>query len=207
MKQITDSNYTTIAAYDKEFKTYILKTPQTYQKHHSAMLRWIDAALLDLPGKSVLEIGSATPRDANYMRSKGFTVQTSDASESFVHYLQENNEDALLLNVLSDPLPPAFDLIFANAVVPHFTPNETIGFLSKTYTSLPKGGRVAFSIKAGEGEKWINEKFERKRFIHYWEVDNIRNILDDQGFTTIFFESDAAGDFPNHHWINIVAQK
>jgi hypothetical protein len=200
-------NQATIEAYDDEAETYILKTPPIHQSYHAHMLNWIDAALTGLPGRDVLEIGSATPRDATYIRKKGFNVQTSDASIKFVQHLKANKEQAILLNILTDSVPKGYDLIFANAVAPHFTYKDMVTFLTKVTQSMTSGQRVAFNVKRGIGENWINEKFQTKRFIHYWEPEDIKKLLEAYPVKLIFFESDITGDLPNHRWINIVIQK
>ncbi len=202
-----EPNQATIKAYNHEASTYIAKTPHDYQTYHRPMLNWIDTALSELRGKKVLEIGSATPRDASYMRSKGYTVQTSDASEGFVASLRSQGEPAILLNALTDTLPEGYDLIFANAVAPHFTPSDLNKFLEKSLTALPSGGRLAFNLKIGSGDDWINEKLTEKRFIHYWQPEDIHKALTDLACSVIFFDANASGDFPNHHWANIVIEK
>lgn len=202
-----EPNQATIAAYDSEIETYIKKTPSSYRSYHQSMLNWIDAALDNVQGDEVLEVGSATPRDARYIRSKGFIVQTSDASIQFVHSLRHNGEKAILFNALTDQVPGKYDLIIANAVAPHFTRENLIHFLDKMSASLTTGGRLAFNLKRGDGEAWINEKLLKKRFVQYWHPDDIRVLLENYSFKTIFFDTNAAGDSPNHHWINIVLEK
>jgi SAM-dependent methyltransferase len=202
-----EPNKATIEAYNHEASTYITKTPHHYQAHHKPMLNWIDAALAQLGGKAVLEIGSATPRDATYIRHKGYVVQTSDASEKFVDSLKSQGESAILLNALTDTIPTGYDLIFANAVAPHFTPSNLISFLKKSLLALAPGGRLAFNLKIGSGDAWINEKLAEKRFIHYWQPEEVKEILASTGCKIIFFDANASGDFPNHHWINIVIEK
>lgn len=202
-----EPNQATIEAYNHEASTYITKTPHDYQPYHQPMLNWIDTALTDLRGNDILEIGSATPRDANYIRSKGYSVQTSDASEKFVGSLKASGEPALLLNALTDTIPEGYDLIFANAVAPHFTPSNLIRFLRKTLSALPSEGRLAFNLKIGSGDDWINEKLTAKRFIHYWMPEDVKRTLVGFDCKVIFFDANASGDFPNHHWINIVIEK
>lgn len=205
---MNEQNKITIDAYNEEVQAYILQTPSDYQEYHRPMLNWIEAALLDLPLNSrVLEIGSATPRDATFMRSKGYHVQTSDGTAAFVDNLRAKGEDAIKLNVLTDPIPGNYSLIFANAVAPHFTLENMQTFIKKTEESLDTGGRLAFNIKQGLGDQWIDEKFDHKRFIKYWQPEDIRNLLLDHKFKIIFFDSSAPGDLPTHHWCNIVVEK
>jgi hypothetical protein len=202
-----EANRTTIDAYEKEAENYIRNTPDNYQPHHKPMLVWIDAAVKGLKGNNVLEIGSATSRDAKYMRNKGFVVQTSDATKKFVNYLRQGGDNALQLNILTDPIPKGYDLIFANAVAPHFTPKDLAIFLDKTYKAIPLGGRVAFNLKIGKSESWIHEKFAAKRFIHHWEPTDVEALLTNYNFKIIFFDINPVGDLPTHHWINIVVEK
>lgn len=205
---MTSPNDKTIGVYDKEASAYISKTPPTHQHYHKSMLTWIDMALAHLSGDKVLEVGSATLRDATYIRSKGFIVTTSDASTEFVRLLREQGEKPLLLNVLSDPIPTGYNLIFANAVAPHFTASDLSRFLKKAHGTLPPHGRIAFNLKAGTGEEWVNEKLTARRFIHYWQPDDVKHFLLTQNmFKIIFFETNAKGDLPTHHWINIVVEK
>lgn len=202
-----EPNQATIEAYNDEAKTYIDKTPHDYQPHHQSMLNWINTALEGLTSRTVLEVGSATPRDARYMRNKGFVVQTSDASKQFVKSLQDSGENAILFNVLTDPVPGKYDLVIANAVAPHFTKSDLERFLNKINASLSSGGRLAFNLKGGDGEAWVNEKLLKKRFIQYWHPEDVKALLANYDFKIIFFETNAAGDLPNHHWINIVVEK
>lgn len=205
---MSESNQHTIEAYNKEADIYLFKTPSVYQPYHKRMLDWIEASLKDLNQDTiVLEIGSGTPRDANYIRGRGFKVQTSDASKKFVEQLRAADDNAILFNALNDPVPGKYGLIFANAVAPHFTRDDMDTFITKMYSSLDPGERLAFNLKIGYGEGWINEKLTAKRFTHYWQPDEIKQLLAGYGFKLIFFDSDANGDLPSHHWINIVVQK
>jgi len=201
-------NQTTIDAYNQQVQAYIDKTPRAHQESHKPMLRWIDAALNAIPSNGrILEVGSATPRDANYIRSKGYEVQCSDAPEEFVIRLKQQGEDAIQLNILTDEIQGHYDMIFANAVAPHFTVDDVNLFLDKIHTHLPKDGLLVFNVKQGDSEEWVNEKFDSKRYIHYWMPKDIKEVTVAHGFKILFIETDVVGDLPNHRWTNIVAQK
>lgn len=202
-----DPNQITIDAYNNEAEKYINKTPHEHQDYHRPMLNWINAALDGLKGTKVLEIGSATLRDASYIRKRGFDVQMSDASQKLVDFLKEKGETPLLLNILKDPLPKGFDLIFANAVAPHFTPADLTRFLNKITQSATPKSRLAFNLKTGTGDAWINEKFDNKRYVHYWQPVELEKLLSNYDLNVIFFDTNVIGDRPNHRWINIVVEK
>lgn len=201
-------NQVTLEVYTKYVLTYIQNTPQTYLPYQKAMLSWIDATLEHTPksGK-ILEIGSATPRDATYMRSKGYFVQCSDASVGFISHLKTQGENALKLNILTDPVNTNYNLIFANGVIPHFSRQEFEYILKRFFQSLHPGTVFSFNTKEGEGEAWVNEKAIYKRYICYWQPEELLHLLEKVGFTITYFKTNAPGDLPNHKWIHVIAKK
>jgi len=202
----TTPNELTIAAYDRNVQSYLDHTSQAY-KPHSHLQAWIDAALSRLaPQSSVLEVGSATPRDARYIRSHGFTVQCSDATPHFVEYLKAQGEPAFILNLLTDPLPPGYDMIFANAVIQHFTREDLPAIFQKIHTALGDRALFAFSTKTGSGETWVTEKFEDERYICFWQPDELEALTRQTGFEIVYAET-ALGDCSDYDWRMIVAQK
>lgn len=204
----SNENEITIEAYNNRVRDYLTNTPAAYQSHHAPLLRWIDHALLQIPaGGRIFEIGSANAREALYMRTKGYEVVCSDASQGFVEHLKKRGEPALLLNVLTDEIPKGYDLFFVNAVFPHFTEQDFIHSVKKIHTALEKGGILAFSVKQGQGDVWITEKFEQRRFIHHWDAEVLLKTLENLGFELIFMEDNIPGDLPTHTWINITVRK
>ncbi len=68
-------NDLTLDAYDTHVDAYLKTTPHTLNSPHEPLVRWIDEALREIkPTGTILEIGSATSRDAEYIRNKGFTI-------------------------------------------------------------------------------------------------------------------------------------
>lgn len=203
-----EPNDLTIEVYNKEATTYLKNTPKLYPSSYSSMLAWIDKALDNTkPNGTVLELGSASPRDANYMRGKGFNVQCSDAAQSFVQHLEQCGEQPLLLNIIKERAPKKYDLIFANAVFPHFTSKDTEKALHNIYESLNKDGVLAFNTKQGTGEEWLTEKTSSERFVHYWQSPDIYKKVKSAGFDIIAIDDGYLGDPPTHTWTRIIAQK
>ena len=204
-----DPNKLTIQAYNNQANTYIESTPDQYNGSRQSLRHWIDEILAWVrPNGSVLEIGSATPRDARYMRSKGFNVQCSDATPNFVAHLKEMGEKPLQLDVTEDPIAnEAYDLIFANAVFPHLTYEATVRALANINQGLKSEGILAFNVKQGDGDEWINEKFNEKRYIHYWQPYEIYDAVKASGFDVITIDDGIEGERPTHIWTRIIAQK
>lgn len=204
---LSSSNRKTVEAYDRHATEYIQHTYQDIGMYAPEMREWIDAALLSIkPEGAIFEIGSATLRDAAYIRQQGFNVVCSDAAHKFVSLMQEQGEKALLFNVLEDKFPATYNMIFANGVLSHFTPQEISVVLANIYDHLEEDGVFAFSIKYGTGEEWITEKFNDGRFTHYWKLEEIFDLLQESGFS-IVFENNNRGSFPSHRWLNIVCRK
>ncbi|MBX9924174.1 MAG: methyltransferase domain-containing protein [Rhabdochlamydiaceae bacterium] len=182
------SNQTTIAAYELSIQEYIAKTTPEYCAGFNA---WIDASLSLLPlDAHILEIGSAFGRDAQYIESKGFSVERTDATKGFVSLLQEKGYYARLFNVLTEDFSAVYDLVFANRVFLHFTPFELESVLNKIKASLTDKGILAFSLKKGEGEEWSEEKLGNPRYYCYWSRDKIQSLLELSGFEVISIAED-----------------
>lgn len=172
------------------------------------MLEWIRLSLSFIkPGGKVLEIGSATPRDSRFIRQMGYFVQSSDAAPNFVKYMRSQGEPAILLNILERPPKNKYDLVFANAVFPHFTDTEIEIVLKNIHKCLNENGVISFNVKQGTGDTWVSEKNISKRFINFQSTNNIRRIVTRSGFRVLSLEDGFAGDLPSHTWIRVIAQK
>lgn len=206
--QFTNSNDITLQSYNNEAMGYIEHTPASYQKHHAPLLHWIGVNLsLISKSERILEIGSGFGREATYIYSKGYDITCSDGTPAFVQYLKTKKWDALTLNILKDEIPEGFSMIFANAVMPHFTPAQFEIILAKVLKALPDGGLFAFSVKQGQGEEWITEKFAAKRFIHYWDPSLLKQYIRSANCKIVFWEEGIHGDLPSHTWINLTIKK
>jgi len=115
--------------------------------------------------------------------------------------------DAKLFNILKDNTPQGYKMIFANAVVPHFTPKQFELVLDKIWKALPVDGVFAFSVKQGVGDEWITEKFKAKRFIHYWNPKDLERCIEKFDYKIVFWEEGVPGDLPSHTWLNLTLQK
>ncbi len=175
------TNSATLQSYEARVQEYIDGTSQTVA---GAVKDWIDAALVGFSPKArIVELGSAFGRDAAYIVSKGFEVECIDAVAGFVSQLQAKGFNARHYNALTDDLGDEYDLIFANAVLLHFNKTELASVLKKLLHSLKRGGRLAFSLKRGQGEAWSVAKIGAPRFFCYWEQAELEPHLGGAGFT------------------------
>jgi SAM-dependent methyltransferase len=176
------SNEETLKSYEARVQAYVEGTAAAVA---GAAKDWMDALLADLPiDARVFELGAAFGRDAEYIRSKGFRIACADAVPGFVAILRAKGFSAHVFNVLTDPLDETFDLIFANAVLLHFTADEFAAALAKLRGALAPGGRLAFSLKKGRGEEWSEAKLGAPRFFRYWLAEDLPPFLRAAGFVS-----------------------
>lgn len=200
---VNASNITTLQSYEDHVQEYIDGTPQTVD---GVVKEWIDAAIEGLPADArILEFGSAFGRDAAYLQSLGYTVQCTDATEGFVELLQQKGFPARKLNAITDEIDGPYDLIFANAVLLHFTRGETAAVLNKVFHALDDGGRFAFTLKQGEGERWTEDKLHAPRYFCFWTEEQMSQLLGDCGYSEIHVACDRKT--ASATWLHIIARK
>lgn len=200
---MSETNSKTIESYNGHVQEYIDGTPQEVS---GVVKEWLDKSLTGLPlDAHILEFGSAFGRDAVYLQDKGYTVECTDATPSFVELLQQKGFNARQLNAITDDLPQGLDLVLANAVLLHFTREETAQVLRKVHTSLSDGGRFAFTLKEGDGDTWSDAKLGVPRFFCYWTEEQISQYLADAGFNNVDVTGDA--ETKNATWLQVIASK
>jgi predicted TPR repeat methyltransferase len=176
-------NQVTISSYETHVSEYIRGTGDKISVEHR---EWIDSLLKPLHSESrILELGSAYGRDALYIHNRGYRIECTDGTPGFVSYLNDNGIKAKLLNLLSDPIEGPYDLIYANAVLLHFTKDEMKFILHKICAALSQTGCFAFSMKDGIGEEWSEAKLGAPRYFCYWENQELIERLEESGFYNI----------------------
>lgn len=198
-------NQETIQVYNEHFEEYIDATPKEVV---GDVKEWIDKSLALLPqGASVLELGSGFGRDADYIESKGFSVARTEASESFVEFMRQHGHEARLMNAITDEYGGPYDMVFADAVLLHFTPEETQQVLKKAHATLKPNGVLSIRVKEGEGAEWDNGALGgTPRFYYYWRQDELRELLERSGFAIHAFDV-GHSKFNKFSWLQVVAKK
>lgn len=110
----------------------------------------------------ILEIGSASGRDARYFAAKGFKVVCTDIIPEALQKLSEEGFETAGFDFRNEPKPEwtgKFDGFFANTVLLHAPPDVFGNALRNVAVVLKENGVVAFSLKTGEGEEIMLEKW------------------------------------------------
>ena len=171
-------NDLTIKTYNENFDTYETKTPSMAS---GELKEWIDAFLGYLPQKaSIIELGSATGRDARYIAREGYNVTCTDIIPRALEKLSQEGFDTSLYDFRDEPREEwlhRFDGYFANAVLLH-APQDVF---EKALANIPKfikpGGIAAFSLKTGTGEEITGRKMEAPRYFNYHSEEEVRALL------------------------------
>lgn len=201
---MADENEKTLKAYNENAKQYVQSMNTAVE---GPTKQWLDDSLLNISSDAkILEIGTASDRDAQYIESLGYTVQRSDGSLAFVKRLQDHGKNALLLNVLSDELPSHYDIIFANAVLLHFTPKQSREAVIKIYNALHPKGIFSFTVIKGKGEVWSDERIGAPRYFYYWQQHDLTQLLHYAGFEFVHMQ-ESQDMYMTKRWLYVIAQK
>ena len=197
------NNDLTLASYEAKVQAYIEGTPPVDEE----LTSWTDQALSNIPkdGK-ILELGSGFGRDAEYIQQKGYRIECTDAVESFVTLLQEKGFGARMLNALKDDMGSGYDMVFADAVLLHFTPEETTLVLDKIHTALKDDGIFALRMKKGNGPAWTEEKLGAPRYFYYWQPEELKKLMTSHGFEWLSLSENYTGH-NKASWMVIIAKK
>jgi predicted TPR repeat methyltransferase len=195
---VEDSNQITLDSYNSHIQEYVNRTKQQLDGDLKA---WIDKALkLAYKDDPILELGSGFGRDADYIENQGYKIQRTDAAQAFVDLMQRQGHEAKLLNAITDDFGGPFGMVFANAVLLHFKPDETALVLKKAHATLISEGILAFSVQKGNGERWSNPKLNAPRYFYDWESDKLQKAVTEAGFVVTEVETST-----NSKWLHVIA--
>ncbi|HMO02400.1 MAG TPA: class I SAM-dependent methyltransferase [Oligoflexia bacterium] len=168
----------TIESYQNNFDKYVARTPA---EPSGDFKNWLDSFLSELPQKSrILEIGSATGRDARYFRAHGHETLCTDIMPQALQQLSEDGFETAVFDIRDQPHPEwlgQFDGFFANGVLQHLPPKLLKNTLANSTKVLKEGGIIAFSLKNGIGEEVSMAKLKAPRYYYYYQETEIKELL------------------------------
>lgn len=189
---MSEENIRTLETYNQATDAYIGGTVSVTDGMQKL---WIDRIFEGVPKSArVLEIGSATGRDAQYITSLGYKVDLSDASDGFVQHLRKAGHPAKYLNIVEKPPNGQYDMILAIAVFVHFTRADIELAMLNLAGALAPDGRLVFSVIPGQGEKWTTAKMGKERYFNYWSEGDIVEIVEAAGLTLVSRQTADYGD-------------
>ncbi|MET9311052.1 methyltransferase domain-containing protein [Kribbella sp. NPDC003505] len=114
-----------------------------------ALLRLVEAIP---PGGLVLEVGSGTGRDADFVEACGASVRRTDATRAFRNLQLARGKQVELLDMISDDLGGPYDGILALCVFVHVDRKSTSAVLRRIAAALRPAGAFLVSVRQGSGE-------------------------------------------------------
>jgi SAM-dependent methyltransferase len=198
-----NDNFRTLQSYQDKTQEYVEGTPPI----DDTIKDWLNESLVLIPkdGK-ILEVGSGFGRDAEYIRNKGFDIECSDAVPNFVELLQNKGFKTRTLDLLNDELAGGYDMVLADAVLLHFTREESESVTRKIHAALRPDGIFALRMKQGDGPVWTEEKLGEPRYFYYWQPEDLKQMLEDCGFEWL----NMTESFTGHNkasWMHIILKK
>lgn len=195
-------NELTIKTYKEGFQKYEDRTPT---EASGEFKEWMDNFASHLPENgSILELGSATGRDARYFASKGYKVTCTDIIPEALNKLSEEGFETSEFDFRNEPKEEwinKFDGFFANAVLLHAPQDVFEKAVANISKVLKKNGVAGFSLKTGEGEEITEEKMDAPRYFNYHNEEEIRNLL-----STLPFEIVSISHADNDKWLHIIVK-
>lgn len=200
---MTDPVDETVKTYQQHFNTYVGRIPVIPE---GEMKKWIDTFASYIPkGGTILELGSASGRDARYLSLKDFTCVCTDIIPEALQKLSQEGFETAEYDFRNQPKPEwlgQFDAVFANAVLLHAPQSVFEQALKNIATILNTNGVVAFSLQSGEGEKIESVRIGAPRYFRYHTEKDIRDILNKLPFEVISITSSE-----DDKWICVIASK
>ena len=144
------SNRRTIQSYTESAREYDGQVSASPPRYIAGALRRM---MKHVPaGGLVLEVGSGTGRDADFIESLGGKVRRTDATQAFLDLQAERGKYGERLNLLTDTLGGPYDAILAICVLIHVERAATDRVLRKIRRALRPGGAFLTAVWAGKGQ-------------------------------------------------------
>jgi 2-polyprenyl-3-methyl-5-hydroxy-6-metoxy-1,4-benzoquinol methylase len=144
------NTHRTVQSYEEFARQYDTLVDAKRPPHIEDALRRLVQCLP--PGGCVLEIGSGTGRDADFVESLGAVVRRTDATQAFLDLMAERGKAADQLNVMTDELGGPYDGVLAMGVLIHVDREQIDPVLHKIHAALKPGGAFLVAMRKGEGE-------------------------------------------------------
>ncbi|HLC67885.1 MAG TPA: class I SAM-dependent methyltransferase [archaeon] len=145
-----------------------------------------------LPRNSeVLDAGCGVGDDSYYLHSRGFSVNSFDASKKMIA-VARNRLPKIKFKItdirkmkLSDR---SFDGIVAAFCLIHLKKSDVKKVIKNFSRALKSNGLLYIALQEGEGEKMITEPLDPKReiFVNFYRMEEIKKLLAESGFDVVF---------------------
>lgn len=178
----------TIQTYDRYAKEYDDEVIEFWNNFPSTT---INEFCKRLKGKKVLDLGSGSGRDALILKANGLNVVCVDASAEMVKITRQLGFETIESDFNNLKLDDnSFDGVWAYTSLLHLKKNEMIQVIKNIYKILPNNGMFLIGMIEGnyEGEVQRENMPGEKRYFKYYEENELREMIENLGFTFEFQE-------------------
>lgn len=185
-----DSNRRALEWYAENYDYYdSLIDPEPSKNREDALRRLV----AEVPEDGlILEFGSASGRDADFVESLGRRVRRTDITQGFIAIQATRGKTVESLDILTGDYGGPYDGIFAMCVMLHVRPEATDAVLAKIADALNPGGVFLVSVREVADERATA-----------WSRDAFAGRLEAAGLAVIWDDRDNDGD----QWIVFLARK
>lgn len=218
---MSKENEKTLKIYDEKAGTYLATSithdnidPEKAKRKSDKLHKFITTNIGTLPkGSKVFEFGSGDGVNAKYIVDLGYKVTASDVAEDFINAIKSKGVNTIKFNVLEDNFDEKYSGIFAWRVFVHFTKEDALKVLEKTYEALEDNGLFVFNVMNREGknvdEEWVDFSNEyhmgAERYYKYFSEEDMNEIITKTGFKVYDFHKEGGSN--NNKWLVYVLKK
>jgi SAM-dependent methyltransferase len=163
----------------------------------------------------ILDVGCGGGQKSVYMSSKGYSVVSTDLSESMLEVSRSNfpKGEFYVYDILKPaPFKEKFDGIFAQAVLLHISKKEIQHVISNLVSLLNSGGYFYVAVKElkpgqKEDEMMITENdlgYDYTRFFSFYTLPELKGYVEKAGCKIAFEKIISPG---KSNWVQLIAQK
>lgn len=197
------SDKITVRNYDKHAKLYTSITYNIFSQYHLNLFESY------LKGKKILDAGTGSGRDAEYLVSQGYDVTAIDASKDMLKEARKVAKGASFRNMDLRALklrPGSFDGIWCCASLHHERKKYAEEIILNFAKILKKDGVLYVSVKEGEGEGFEPSPnlAEAKVWVARYSQMELEKLVLENGFELIkgFTE-----EFNRSNWVHLFVRK
>ena len=195
-------------------KTHDLVNQDKARRKKEKLQNFIKESLKTLPrGSKILEIGSGSGENAKFISNLGYRVIPSDIAEDFMREIRLKGLEPIKFNVLEDEFKERYNGIFCWRVFNHFTKDDALTVLRKSYDALETNGIFIFNAinrKTKEVEnEWVDFPGEynlgAERYYNYFNKIDLDSLMYQIGFKIVNYHEE--GGTNNNKWLVYVLKK
>lgn len=214
-------NEETLKIYDEKAGVYLATSithdnldPEKAKRKREKLNNFINSNIGTLQkGAKVFEFGSGDGKNAKYIKELGYDVTASDVAEEFIKATKSKGVKTIKFNVLEDSFTEKYAGVFAWRVFVHFTKEDALKVLQKTYKALEDNGLFVFNVMNREGknvdEEWVDFSNEyhmgADRYYKYFKEEDMNEIIKKTGFEVSKFHTEGGAN--NNKWLVYVLKK